>query len=375
MTAEPIDLQRFRDEIVRPDTALNDEAAARQKQLITPAGSLGRLETLGAWLTSVQDQCPPRPLERVRVVVFAGDHGVAARDVSPNPQDVTAQMLRAVVDGRAAVNALAHTCGATVRVVDMSVATDVPDLPDEVTRYKVRRATGDIAVEDAMTADETATAFAAGVAIADAEIDAGADLLIPGDLGVANSTTAATLIGILSSRDAGGVTGRGSGITDEMWIRKAAAIRDAMRRGRPVRGDQLALVAMVGGPDFAAMTGFLLQAAVRRTPVVLDGLAAAASAMLAHRIAYRSAAWWQAAHASDEPAHALAIARLQLEPLLDYRLQVGEGAGALVAVPLLRAAQAALADIATFDEAQVWHPPEAELEEPEPEDEEPAGED
>ncbi len=151
-------------------------------------------------------------------------------------------MVLNFVAGGAAVNALARTAGATVRVVDMSVASDIPGVPDEVARYKVRRGSGNIAVEDALSRDEAEQAFAAGVAIADEEIDAGADLLIPGDMGIGNTTPAAALIGLLSSRDAGAVTGRGTGIDDEAWMRKAAAVRDAMRRGRSVRADQIALV-------------------------------------------------------------------------------------------------------------------------------------
>jgi nicotinate-nucleotide--dimethylbenzimidazole phosphoribosyltransferase len=217
----------------------------------------------------------------------------------------------------------------------------------------VRRSSGNIAQEDAATIEETEAAFAAGAAIADEEVDGGADLLIPGDMGIGNTTPAAALIGLLSSRDAAAVTGRGTGIDDETWIRKAAAVRDAMRRGRGKRGEQLQLLATVGGPDFAAMTGFLLQAAVRRTPVILDGLISGACAMVAHRVAYRAAAWWQAGHRSVEPAHQFVLDRLQLEPLLDYQLRLGEGTGALLAVPMLRAAQATLTDMATFDEAGV----------------------
>ena len=187
-------------------------------------------------MAATQGQCPPRALDRARVVIFAGDHGVAASGVSAYPPEVTAQMVLNFVAGGAAVNALARTVGATVRVVDMSVASDAPGLPDEVTRHKVRRGSGNIAVEDALTRDEAEQAFAAGVAIADEEVDAGADLLIPGDMGIGNTTPAAALIGLLSSRDAGAVTGRGTGIDDEAWMRKAAAVRDAMRRGRPVTG-------------------------------------------------------------------------------------------------------------------------------------------
>ncbi|MFL6182547.1 MAG: nicotinate-nucleotide--dimethylbenzimidazole phosphoribosyltransferase [Actinomycetes bacterium] len=353
MTVESIDLQRFRDEIVRPDADVQAEAVARQTILTKPTGALGRLENLSAWVAAVQGECPPHAFDRVRVVIFAGDHGVAASGVSAYPPEVTAQMVQNFLAGGAAVNALARTLGASVRVVDMSVSVDIPGVPEDVTRHKVRHTSGNIAREDAATLQETEAAFAAGMAIADEEVDTGADLLIPGDMGIGNTTPAAALIGLLSSRDAAAVTGRGTGIDDEAWIRKAAAVRDAMRRGRSKRSEQMQLLATVGGPDFAAMTGFLLQAAVRRSPVVLDGLVSGACAMVAHRVAYRAAAWWQAGHRSVEPAHEFVLNRLQLEPLLDYQLRLGEGTGALLAVPLLRAAQATLTDMATFDEAGV----------------------
>ncbi len=353
-----VDLQRFRDEITRPDDEFRKAAEARQLTLTKPTGALGRLETLSTWVAATQGQCPPRPFNRARVVIFAGDHGVATSGVSAYPPEVTAQMVLNFLGGGAAVNALARTAGATVRVVDMSVASDIPGVPDEVTRYKVRRGSGNIAVEDALTREEADQAFAAGIAIADEEVDAGADLLIPGDMGIGNTTPAAALIGLLSSQDAAAVTGRGTGIDDDVWMRKAAAVRDAMRRGRSVRADQIALLATVGGADFAAMTGFLLQAAVRRTPVILDGLVSGACAMVAHRVAYRCAKWWQAGHRSVEPAHEYVLARLQLEPLLDYQLRLGEGTGALLALPIMRAAQATLTEMATFDEAGVSDRPQ-----------------
>ena len=351
--SEPIDLQRFRDEIVRPDADVRDAVAERQQILTKPSGALGRLEDLSAWVAATQGRCPPRAFERVRVVIFAGDHGVAASGVSAYPAEVTAQMVKNFLAGGAAVNALARTVGASVRVVDMSVSVDIPGAPDDVTRYKVRHTSGNIAHEDAATPEQIKAAFTAGVTIVDEEVDGGADLLIPGDMGIGNTTPAAALIGLLSSQDAAAVTGRGTGIDDETLIRKLAAVRDAMRRGRRMRGDQMQLLATVGGPDFAAMTGFLLQAAVRRTPVVLDGLVSGACAMLAHRVAYRAAGWWQAGHRSVEPAHEFVLNRLQLEPLIDYQLRLGEGTGALLAVPFLRAAQATLADMATFAEAGV----------------------
>ena len=349
----PIDLQVFRDGIRRPDEDVRKAAAARQLQLTKPAGALGRLEELSLWLAAVQDVCPPRPLDRARVVIFAGDHGVAASGVSAYPAEVTAQMVHNFIRGGAAVNALARTLGAEVRVLDLGVASTLTDVPADVVRYKVRKGSGNITVEDALTLAEAEQAFAAGIAIADEEIDAGADLLIPGDMGIANTTPASALIGLLMNQDAAAVTGRGTGIDDEAWMRKVVAVRDAMRRGRRLLPEQVELLACIGGADFAAMTGFLLQASLRRTPVLLDGIASGACALLAHRVAFRSSSWWQAGHKSVEPAHALALNRLQLSPLLDYQLRLGEGTGALLALPLLRAAQATLADMSTFDEAGV----------------------
>lgn len=348
-----VDVKLFRDQMRRPDKDVLEEAAARQLRLTKPAGALGRLEDLSLWLAAVQEQCPPHPLDRARVVIFAGDHGVAASGVSAYPSDVTAQMVMNFVAGGAAVNAIARVVGAEVRVVDIAVATDLVGLPDEVTRYKVRKSSGNITVEDALSQAEVEQAFAAGVSIADEEIDAGADILITGDMGIGNTTPSAALIGLLTHQDAAAVTGRGTGIDDEAWMRKVVAVRDAMRRGRDSLSDQVELLRRSGGADFAAMTGFLLQASLRRTPVILDGLVSGACAMVAHRISFRAARWWQMGHRSVEPAHGYVMKRLQLEPLLDYQMRLGEGTGALLALPILRAAQATLADMATFDEAGV----------------------
>lgn len=360
----PIDLNHFREEIRRPDDDVKEAARARQLQLTKPPGSLGRLEALSAWLASVQEQCPPRPLAKARVVIFAGDHGVARVGVSAYRSDVTAQMVRNFLAGGAAVNALARTLGAEVRVLDLGVAGDLEGVPPDVTQFKVCRGSADITVENALTTQQVAAAFSAGIAIADEEVDSGADVLIPGDMGIANTTPAAALIGLLTNQDAAAVTGRGTGIDDETWMVKVIAVRDAMRRGRGSLGDQLELLARIGGADFAAMTGFLLQASLRRTPVILDGVVSGACAVLAHRVAFRAARWWQAGHRSVEPAHQFVLTRLQMEPLIDYQMRLGEGTGALLALPVLRAAQATLADMSTFAEANVsGGPPEVPTEE------------
>lgn len=353
MTSSPLDLVALAARVRRPNESAKAEARTRQLRLTKPAGSLGRLEELSVWVAGVQGACPPTPFERIRVVVFAGDHGITKAGVSAYPPEVTAQMVRNFLSGGAAVNVLARQVGAGVRVVDMAVDDDLPGVPDDVTRHKVRRGSGRIDVEDALTRDEAERAFAAGMAIADEEVDAGADLLVAGDMGIGNTTAAAVLTGLLVATDAASVVGRGTGIDDATWMRKTAAVRDAMRRSRPQLRDMLQVLASGAGADFAAMSGFLLQAAIRRTPVVLDGVVSGACALVAHRISYRSSDWWVAGHRSTEPSHTLALQRLALEPVVEHGLRLGEGTGALLAVPVLSAAQATLAEMSTFDEAGV----------------------
>jgi nicotinate-nucleotide--dimethylbenzimidazole phosphoribosyltransferase len=343
-----LDLTAIADSVVKPDAEMADLARAHLDALAKPIGALGRLEELAIWLCSVQGQCPPRPLDRARIVIFAGDHGVATTGVSAYPPQVTPVMVRTFVAQSAAINALAATVGAQVRVLDIGVDADLTDLPADVTSHKVTRGSGDISTQDALSAEDAERAFAAGLAIADEEVDAGADVLLTGDMGIGNTTPAAALIGLLTGNDPAAVTGRGTGVDDDAWMRKCAAIRDAMYRGRSHLGEPLDLLAAIGSADLAAMTGFLVQAAARRTPVILDGVVSGASALVAQRVAHRAANWWIAGHRSVEPAHDMALKRLALTPLLDLHLRLGEGTGAALALPLLRAAQAASAQMATL---------------------------
>ncbi|MGH4024361.1 MAG: nicotinate-nucleotide--dimethylbenzimidazole phosphoribosyltransferase [Pseudonocardiaceae bacterium] len=349
--------------VTPPDQQSHREAVARHEQLTKPAGSLGRLEELGIWVAACQGSCPPRPFARPQVVVFAGDHGVATQGVSAYPSEVTRQMVGNFLAGGAAVNVLAATAGAAVRVVDIAVDCDfasgvtaTPEMPPLVTRHKVRRSSGSIDREDALTAQEADQAVAAGSAIADEEVDRGADLLIAGDMGIGNTTPAAVLVAALTGAEPVAVVGRGTGIDDATWMRKTAAIRDALRRARPVVSDPVALLRTAGGADLAAMTGFLAQAAVRRTPVILDGLAAGAAALLAEELAPGAREWWIAGHRSVEPAHTLVLEHLQLTPVLDLGMRLGEGSGAVAALPLLQMAARVLAEMATFDDAGVSGP-------------------
>jgi nicotinate-nucleotide--dimethylbenzimidazole phosphoribosyltransferase len=340
-----LDLDTLFDRVERPDESFRTQARERLPGLAKPPGSLGRLEELAVWLAGVQGACPTRPIERPRVVIFAGDHGVARQRVSAYPPETTPALVRNVLAGGAPVAVLARLAGAGIRVADLAVDDDLADLPAEATRYKVRRSSGRIDVEDALTREEAEQAFDAGARIADAEVDAGADLLIPASVGVGATTPAAVLVGALVSADAAAVIGRGSGIDDATWIRKCAAIRDALRRARVALDDPVDLLAASGGADLAALTGFLLQAAIRRTPVLLDGVVPAACALAGQRIAFRAVDWWLAGAGSADPGLVKALERLGLTPLLDYGVTVGDGSGALLALPLVTAAAATLAQI------------------------------
>jgi nicotinate-nucleotide--dimethylbenzimidazole phosphoribosyltransferase len=280
------------------------------------------------------------------VVLFAGDHGVAELGVSARESGSAHRLVRDVLEGVSPVAVLARRAGVPVRIVDAGLDCDPALLPEEVSRHRVRRGSGRIDLEDALTVEEAEQAVRLGMAIADEEADSGTDLVVLGDLSVGGTTPAATLIAALCGTDASVVTGRGgAGIDDLAWMRKCAAIRDALRRARPVLGEPLKLLAAVGGADLAAITGFLLQSAVRRMPVVLDGVVSTACGLVAQRVAFRAPDWWLAGQTSGEPGQAKALDRLALDPLLDHGVRLGQGTGALLALPMLKAAAALSAEL------------------------------
>jgi nicotinate-nucleotide--dimethylbenzimidazole phosphoribosyltransferase len=362
---ETTDLHKLSEDVRRPTDAMRAAAADRWSgELSLPPRSFGTLEKVAAWLCAVQGQCPPRPIERARLVLFAGDHGIASVEtkghrVTAQPPGSTAALLRMHGRGEGPANLLARAHDAGVRLVDVSVDCDPEEsaeLPAEVTAGRIRRGTGRIDREPACSRAESEAAFALGRELADAEVDAGADLLVPALIGAGHSTPAAVLVAALTGADAASVTGRGSGIDDAGWTVKCAAVRDALRLARPVLADQFELLATSGGPDFAAATGFILQAAARRTPVLLDGVGATACALLAQRIAFRTPEWCLAAQLSPEPAQQKALDRLSLEPLLDFKVRAGAGCGALLALPLVRSAVSVLAETPSYAEAALPEP-------------------
>ncbi len=341
-----LNLDDFTDLIERPDGGVRRDAEARRERQAVPPGALGRLDELGEWLAAAQSAVPVRPVGKPRVLLFAGDHRIAELGVSARPPSGAVELVREVLEGGRPVSVLARRLGVPVRIVDMALDCDPEALPADVVRHRVRRANGRIDVEDALTLEEAEAAFRAGMAVADEEADSGTDLVVLGDVSVGGTTAAGVLVAALCGTDASVVTGRGGAPIDDLaWMRKCAAIRDALRRARPVLGDQLQLLATVGGADLTAMTGFLLQCAVRKVPVILDGVVTAACALVGQRVAFRAPDWWLASHDSGEPGQAKALDRMTLEPLVVPGVRVGEGAGGLLALPLVQAAAALAAEL------------------------------
>lgn len=340
--------------LAAPSTTARDGAAERLAGLATPPGALGRLGELGVWLAACQDSVPPRPIDNVRLVIFAGDHGVAAHGVSAFPSAITGAMVRTFLAGKAAVSALAKTHGVAVRVLDLGVDEDFADL-DDATRvalgaHKVRRSSGALHLEDALTPEQTRQALEAGAAVAREEISAGADLLISGDMGIGNTTVAAALVAAGLGLPASEVVGRGTGIDDSALAHKVEVVEAGLRRAGERVADPVETLTALGSADLAATTGYLLAAARSGVPVLLDGLMSVSCALTADRIEPGAAAWFAAGHRSTEPAQSLALSKLGLEPLLDLDMRLGEGSGAVAAVPVVRSAVALLRDVALLSE-------------------------
>jgi nicotinate-nucleotide--dimethylbenzimidazole phosphoribosyltransferase len=333
-----------------PDPAVRAAAAERLAGLATPPGALGRLGELGCWVAATQGEVPPRPLEQVRAVVLAGDHGVVRAGVSAFPSAVTPAMVRELVAGRAGVSVLAAQHGVAVRVLDLGVDDDLDGVPDEVRAFKVRRGSGSIDVEDALSAEETARALDAGRTIAAQEVAAGAQLLLTGDMGIGNTTPTAALVAASLGLPGAEVVGRGTGIDDEALARKAAVVQAALDRAGDRVDDPVDRLAALGSADLAATVGFLVAAAEAGVPVLLDGLISVACALTAEDLAPGAAAWFAAGHRSTEPAQSLALEKLGLEPLLDVGMRLGEGSGAMAAVPLVRSAALLLRDVALLSD-------------------------
>ncbi|GGM90846.1 hypothetical protein GCM10010106_43000 [Thermopolyspora flexuosa] len=336
-----------------------DEAAARaarehQDRLTKPRGALGSLEDVAVRLAGIAGTCPAPIPHPAAVAVFAADHGVHAQGVTPWPQEVTAQMVANFLAGGAVVNAFANQAGATVTVVDVGVAADLPPTPRLVNR-KIAYGTADLSQGPAMTREQAERAIATGAEIAADLVRYGARCLIAGDMGIANTTASAALVSAFTGRDPELVTGRGAGIDDATLRHKIEVVRRGLEaNGLPSEEvPAIEVVARVGGLEHAAIAGFILGAAAARVPVILDGVIAGAGALVAAGIAPRAIDYCLAGHRSAEPGHAATLEHLGLRPLVDLELRLGEGTGAVLAHPLVCAAARVMHEVATFDSAGV----------------------
>jgi nicotinate-nucleotide--dimethylbenzimidazole phosphoribosyltransferase len=351
--SEPVSLLDATVDAVR---GLDEDAAAaareRQGRMTKPPGSLGMLEQVAEQLAGLAGQCPPPLPEPAALAVFAADHGVHAQGVTPWPQEVTAQMVSNFLAGGAVVNAFAKQVGAEVCVVDVGVNANLGNASGLVPR-KVRFGTADMTQGPAMTRDEVLAAIEAGIETARDLVAAGNRCLLTGDMGIANTTASAALIAAFTGASPAQVTGYGTGIDEQTYAHKVEIVRRALELHRPDPQDPIGVLASFGGLEHAALAGFILGGAALRTPVVLDGVIAGAAALVAQAIAPEVTAACVAGHRSAEPGHALALEALGVSPLIDLELRLGEGSGAVLALPLVAASVRALREVATFDSAGV----------------------
>jgi len=351
--APPVSLLADTTSAIGPlDAEAVSQARDRQQALTKPAGSLGVLEDVSVQLAGLAGECPPPLPEPAVVAVFAADHGVHAQGVTPWPQEVTAQMVANFLASGAVVNAIAAQAGADVCVVDVGVAADLPAAPGLLPR-KIRPGTADMTAGPAMSRAEAERAVEVGIETARDLVAAGHNCLLTGDMGIANTTASAALIAAFTGADPEQVTGRGTGIDDPTWQRKVEVVRRALDRHQPDPADPLGVLAAVGGLEHAALAGFILGGAALRVPVVLDGVIACAAALAARALAPDAVAGLLAGHLSTEPGARRALDALGLRPLLDLGLRLGEGSGAVLALPVVTAAARVLREVATFDSAGV----------------------
>lgn len=335
------------------DQAMASHARLRQANLTKPAGSLGRLEQLAITLAAQQGRERPS-VERVHIALFAADHGVCEEGISAFPQAVTAQMIANFASGGAAISVLARQLGATLEIID----TGTLGLPHPAARNaRVGPGTANVARTDAMTPAQRDQALAAGDAAAARAVDAGADLFIGGEMGIGNTTSASALACALLNRPAHALTGPGTGLDERGVTHKTRVIEVALQRHANTHGtqsrDPMTALASLGGFEIVALAGALLGCAARRLPVLVDGFIVSVAALAAVRHAPALRDWLHFAHRSGEPGHKHVLNALGAEPLLKLGMRLGEGSGAAVAVPLMRAACVLHNEMASFEQAGV----------------------
>lgn len=345
------DLSQIINQIEPVEAAWLEQAGKRLDSLTKPRYSLGRLEELAARYVAIRRQSMP-PLVNKWVVVFAADHGVVAEGVSAYPQEVTYQMVYNFLQGGAGINVLGRHAGARVEVVDIGVNYDFGEVPGLI-NLKVAYGSRNMAQEPALSREEALRAVLVGVELAEEALSAGVDAMAAGDMGIGNTTPASALASVFTGRPVSAVTGRGTGIADDVWRHKVAVINRALALHRPDKADPIGVVAAVGGLEIAGIAGLILATAAARRPFLLDGFIASAGALVAAALAPNVTDYLIAAHRSVEPGHQIMLDFLGLKPLLNLQMRLGEGTGAALAMGLLEAGVKIYREMATFGEAGV----------------------
>ncbi|MFZ1324525.1 MAG: nicotinate-nucleotide--dimethylbenzimidazole phosphoribosyltransferase [Candidatus Contendobacter sp.] len=335
--------------ITPPDATILTAARARQAQLTKPSGSLGRLEELGVTLAAMQGTQQPS-VDKIWITVFAGDHGVVAEGISAFPQVVTAEMVRNFARGGAAISVLARIWNARLEVINVGTVQPLEELAG-VLDARVGPGTANFVQQPAMTSAQRDEALEAGRAAAERAAINGAQIFIGGEMGIGNTSSAAALACALLGLPAAQLAGPGTGLDAVGISRKARVIEQAL--ARPRSHQPLDVLQQLGGFEIAALVGAYLRCGQLGLPVLVDGFITAAAALVAIRLRPELSVWLFYAHCSAEPGHRCLLEALGAQPLLDLGMRLGEGSGAAVAVPILRAAAALHAGMATFAEAGV----------------------
>ncbi|CAM0557744.1 Nicotinate-nucleotide--dimethylbenzimidazole phosphoribosyltransferase [Vreelandella titanicae] len=338
------------DHIQSVDLNAGEETHRYLDTLTKPPGSLGALEELAIQLSAITGELKPS-VTPPAVVVFAADHGVADEGVSAFPQAVTAQMVANFANGGAAINVFARQIGALVEIVDVGVAS--PLTMPGVTSAKVRHGTANMALEDAMQCDQTIAAIDVGIAAVNRAKRAGAKCIMVGEMGIANTTASSAMLAVLTGESVANVVGAGTGINPQQQAHKVAVIERAIAARNADSQASLEVLAKLGGLEIAAMTGAYLAAAAQRLPAIVDGFIATVAALTACRMCPAVRGYLIFGHRSQESGHDVALKALEAKPLLDMGMRLGEGSGAALAYPLLQAATAMVAEMATFTDAGV----------------------
>ena len=333
------------------DKAAMKRAMERQQQLTKPPGSLGRLEDLAIRLGGMQGSDSPS-VERIAITVFAADHGVAASGVSAFPQEVTVQMLANFSAGGAAISVLARQLGATLEVVDVGTAIEPIDLAGVIS-HRAGPGTANLHHQDAMTSDQLTIALAAGEAAVQRAIDAKADIFIGGDMGIANTTSAAAIACVLLQAEPRLLAGPGTGLDEKGVLHKANVLSEALSRYQGLDKNSLETLRCLGGFEIAALAGAYLSCAQLGVPALVDGYITTAAALVAIKYQPGVRDWLIFSHRSAEPGHKAMLDFLEADPLLDLGMRLGEGSGAATAVSLLKLACGLHNGMATFADAGV----------------------